>query len=89
MVSKPEVSVRVDTLTSSTQKLKLMGEGSLSTYTVIHLTPPLTCSQRERRKRSQRERRKRGNKWVEAQIKPLSGFKLETSNFDTMLEWTH
>jgi hypothetical protein len=29
------------------------------------------------------------NKWVEAQIKPLSGFKHETSGSDTMLEWTH
>jgi hypothetical protein len=29
-------TVRVDTLTSSTQKLKLMGEGSQSTYTLQH-----------------------------------------------------
>jgi hypothetical protein len=79
--------VRVDALTSSTQKLRLMGEGNQSTYTLHH--PPLTCSQRERRKRRQRETRKRGNKWVEAQIKSLSGFELETSGFDTMLEWTH
>ena len=28
--------VRVDALTSSTQKLKLMGQGSLSTYTLQH-----------------------------------------------------
>jgi hypothetical protein len=29
-------SVRVDALTSSTQKLKLMGEGSQSNYTLQH-----------------------------------------------------
>jgi hypothetical protein len=73
--------VRVAALTSSNQKLTLMGEGSQSTYTLRQSTPPLTCSQRERHKR--------GNKWVEAQIKPLSEFELETSGFNTMLEWPH
>jgi hypothetical protein len=33
---KLDVSVRVDALTSSTQKLKLMGECSQSTYTLQH-----------------------------------------------------
>jgi hypothetical protein len=62
-------SVRVDALTSSTQKLKLLGEGRQSTYTL-----PLTCSRRERHKC--------GNKGVEVQIKHMSGFELETSGFD-------
>jgi hypothetical protein len=43
-------------------------------------TPPLTCSHKERYKR--------GNKGAEAQIKPLPGFKLDSSDSDTMLEWT-
>jgi hypothetical protein len=34
----------------------------------------------------QRERHKCGNKRVEAQMKPLVGFELETSGSDTMLE---
>jgi hypothetical protein len=62
--------VRVDTLTSSTQKLKLMREGSQSTYTLQH---PHSRAARERHKRRQRERHNPGNKWVEAQIKPLRG----------------
>jgi hypothetical protein len=63
--------VIVDTLTSSTQKLKLMGEGSQSTYTLQH--PQLMCSHKERRKRE--------NKWVETN----KVFELETFGFDTML----
>jgi hypothetical protein len=72
-------TVRMDALTSSSQKLKLMGEGSQSTYTLQH-------------PHSRAAREKGANveiKWVEAQIKPLPGFELETSGFDTMLEWTH
>jgi hypothetical protein len=76
------VTVRVDA-NQINQKLKLMGEGSQSIHTS---TPSLTCSQRERHKRSQRERHKRENKWMESQIKPLPGFKLETSGFDTKLK---
>jgi hypothetical protein len=72
------IIVRVDTLTRSTQKLKLVGEGSQSTYTLQHP-----------HSRAVRERRKRGNKWVKTQIKPLPGFELEISGFDTMLKWTH
>jgi hypothetical protein len=77
--------VRVDVLTSSTQKLNFE-EGSQSTYALQHSHSRVA---RERRKRGQRERRKHGNKWVEAQIKPLPGFEFETSDSDTMLEWTH
>jgi hypothetical protein len=75
---RPVGNITVDALTNSTQKLKLMGEGRQSTYTLQHPTP---CNKRERHKR--------GNKWVETQIQPLLGFELETSVFDTMLEWTH
>jgi hypothetical protein len=70
--------VRVDVLTSSTQKLKLLGEGMQFTYTLQHP-----------HSRVARERRKRRNKGVEAQMKPLLEFELETSAFDTMLEWTY
>jgi hypothetical protein len=73
-------------LTNSTQKLKLMGEGSQSTYTLQH---PHSRAAREKGAKATRERRKHGNKWVEAQIKPLSGFELETSGSDIMLERTH
>jgi hypothetical protein len=65
------VLVRVDALTSSTQKLKLLEEGRQSTVHFYTSTPPFTCNQREQRKR--------GNKWVEAQIKPVLGFELATS----------
>jgi hypothetical protein len=53
-------------------------------YTSAHPS----CAAREKSTNAARERRKRGNKWVEAQIKNLPGFELETSGFDTMLEWT-
>jgi hypothetical protein len=55
------------------QKLKLMGEGSQFTYTLKY---PHSCATREKHKR--------GNKWVEAQIKPLPGFELETPGSDTI-----
>jgi hypothetical protein len=45
--------VRVDALTSSTQKLKLMGEGSLSTYTLQH---PHSCAAREKDANAAREK---------------------------------
>jgi hypothetical protein len=78
--------VRVHELTNSTQKFKLMGEGSQSTYTLQH---PHSRAAKEKGTNAIRERRKCGNKWVEAQIKPLSGFELEASGFGTMLEWTN
>jgi hypothetical protein len=53
------------------------------TYTLQHRH---SRAARQKRKRSQRERRKRGNKGVQAQIKSLSGFELETCSFDIMLE---
>jgi hypothetical protein len=68
----------VDALTSSTQKLKLLGEDGQCTYT-------LQCPH----SRVAGEEGKCENKEADAQIKPLSGFKLETYGFDTMLEWTH
>jgi hypothetical protein len=58
-----------------TQKLKFMEEDSQSTYTLQHP--------------HSQEKRKHGNKWLEAQIKPLPISELETSDFDTMLEWMH
>jgi hypothetical protein len=39
--------------------------------------------------RNQREKHKYENKNVEAQIKLISGFELDTFRSYTMLEWTH
>jgi hypothetical protein len=53
-----------------------MGEGSQSTYTLQHIH-----SRADREKGVDMK-----NEWMESQIKPLPGFELETSGFDTMLE---
>jgi hypothetical protein len=82
MCSSAEVKyhiVRVDTLTNSTQKLKLLGEGSQSTYTLQHLHSRAT----------RHKWHKRGNTGAEAQMKSLPGFEIETSGFGTMLSCMH
>jgi hypothetical protein len=114
-----DATIRVDALTSSTQKLKLMEESSQSNYTLQH---PHSRAGAAREKGANADREKSANvdivkahillsayiyatvpeglssrliqvshryKWVEAQIKTLLGSELETSGFDTMLEWTH
>jgi hypothetical protein len=72
----------VDVLISLTQRFKLMREYSQSIYTLEH--PHLRERKREKGTNTERERHKRGNKWVETQMKLLSGFELETSDYDTM-----
>jgi hypothetical protein len=67
----------VDALTTSTQKIKLLGENRQSTYT---LQRPHSRAARE--KCANVEIRGGGTN------KPLSGFELETSGSDTMLEGT-
>jgi|SRR5688572_2984058 hypothetical protein len=57
----------------SSPYMSILEESRQSTYTLLH--PPLTCIRREKRKHE--------NKWAKAQIKPLSGYELETSYSDT------
>ena len=74
-------------LTKWTQKLKPLGRGRKSTYTLQH--PHSRAARDEGANVSPCAARDEGAnveiKGVEAEMKPLPGLELETSGFDTML----